>query len=191
MNIIEVIKNHQSVNNFSDRLVAAKKIDRIVRAVQFTPLGANQTPLKTLIVTKTSLKQKIRQAAEKVEKAYQHGAGNGNKDGGSGWQKPFLEEAPCLIVVCSLSGQPYQAASTWLAVGNLLRTAKVEGVGANCYAPTMPTFLSKVLNIPARYIPIAIVPVGYPADELFPKYDPAEERLFKNLFSGRFNWQES
>ena len=191
MNIIDMIKNHRSVKRFSKRPVDSDKINRIVNSVNFSPLGTDKIPLKTLVITKYDLKVKLRQAAEQVEKAYQHGIAkddNGSND--AKWEKPFLEEAPCLLVVCSLSGQPYQAATTWLTLGNLLMAAMKEGLGAMCYAPSMPTFLRKVLNTPPKYMPIAIVPVGYPADELFPSINPDEEKMFRNLFSGRFNWQK-
>ena len=189
MNIIDVIKTHQSVNCFSNRPVDSDKIDSIVKATFFSSVGTDKVPFKTVIVSKDKIKRKIRQAAEKIEKAYQHGAVNGNESNDSAWKKPFLEEAPSLIVICSLSGQPYKAATTWLTVGNLLRAASKEGVGVICYAPSMPTFLRKILNISMQYIPIAIVSLGYPADELFPRYNSDDEKMFKNLFTGRFNWQ--
>jgi hypothetical protein len=39
-------------------------------------------------------------------------------------------------------------------------------------------------------MPIAIIPVGYSAEELFPAVIDEDERKFRNLFSGRFNWQK-
>lgn len=190
MNIIDIIKNYRNVTHFSDRVIEADKIDRIVKSVNFSPLGSDTVPFKAIVVSKKSVKQKLRQAAEQVEKAYSHGAGNGDGANNSDWKKPFLEEASCLVVICSTAGQPYQAATTWLTLGNVLMAASEEGLGVLCYAPSMPTFLKKVLNLPPKYMPIAIVPLGYPADELFPVSNHEHEKMLRNLFSGRFRWQK-
>ena len=190
MNIIDLIKNYQNVTSFSNRAVDKEKIDRIIRAVRFSPVGADKIPLKTIVISKSEIKHKLRKTAEQIERAYQQGMDDKKNSSDSNWQKPFLEEAPYLVVICSLSGQPYQAATTWLSLGNLMMAAADEGLGSLCYAPSMPTFLRKVLDIPPKYMPIAIVPIGYSADELFPQYDPTKEKIFRNLFSGRFNWQK-
>jgi nitroreductase len=198
MNIIDIIKKRQSVSNFSDRPVEKDKIDRIVKAVEFSPMGTDNIPLKVIVVTKPTQKHQLRLAAEQVEKAYTQGASvfdenndNNNNNNGNEWKKPFLEEAPYLLVICSLSGQPYNAASTWLALGKVMMAATEEGLGSLCYTPSMPTFLRKVVNIASKYMPIAIVPVGYSADDLFPTLPPQEEKIFRNLFSGRFKWQKT
>lgn len=197
MNIIDIIKKRQTVTNFSSRPVEKDKIERIARSVEFSPRGSEKIPLKVIVVSNPKHKQQIRQQAEQVERAYTQGAsvfGEDNGDGhasGDDWKKPFLEEAPYLLVICSLSGQPYNAASTWLALGKVMMAASEEGLGSMCYSPQMPTFLRKVLNIAARFMPIAIIPVGYSADDLFPTLEPQEERIFRNLFSGRFNWQKT
>ncbi len=197
MNIIDIIKKRQTVSNFSSRPVEKDKIERITGAVEFSPMGSEKIPLKVIVVSKPKHKQQIRLQAEQVERAYTHGASVFGEDNGdepadsNGWKKPFLEEAPFLLVVCSLAGQPYNAASTWLALGKVMMAASEEGLGSMCYSPQMPTFLRKVLNIAARFMPIAIIPVGYSADDLFPTLEPQEEKMFRNLFSGRFNWQSA
>jgi len=197
MNIIEIIKKRRSVSNFSSQPVEKEKIDKLVKAVEFSPMGSDKLPLKVIVISKSRQKQQIRQAAEQVEKAYSHGASvfseserNDLFDDNHEWRKPFLEDAPYLLIICSLAGQPYNAASTWLALGKVMMAASEEGLGTLCYTPSMPTFLRKVINIAAGYMPIAIIPVGYSSDELFPSLKPEEEKIFRNLFAGRFNWQK-
>lgn len=197
MKILEIIKKRRSVTRFSIRTVEKEKIDRVVQAASYDPPEGQKAPIKIVVISGVEIKQKIRQTAEQIEKAYIQGAGNGNGDrelqlqlGETGWRKPFLEEAPYLIVACSLVGQPYQAASTWLALGRILLAASDEGLGSLCYTPPMPAFLRKVISIPSKYMPIAIIPVGYSAEELFPTIADEDERKFRNLFSGRFNWQK-
>lgn len=196
MNFFDLIKGHRSVRHFSGRPVAKEKIDKVVQAGLCVPVGADKAPLKLIVVSKHETKQKIRLEAEKIERAFKRGAG-GNNDLHSSkssiyelsWKMPFLEEAPCLIVVCGQSGQPYQAASTWLALGNMMLKANKEGLGSLCYSPTLNTFLRKILNIHPQFVPVAIVPLGYCAEGLFPRMPPEEEKVFKNLLGGRFRWR--
>jgi iodotyrosine deiodinase len=193
MNFFDIIKKHSSVNHFSDKPVAKEKIDNLVKTAMQSLNSNAKTSLKIVVVSNTKKKQDIRIAAEKVEKAYCVGAAYNEQspDGKptNSWQMPYLEEAPYIIVVCGQSGQPYWAASTWLALGNLLLAANHEGLGARCYTPTMATYLHRILNISPKFMPVAIVPVGYSAEELFPAFKPDEERALKNLFSGRYTWR--
>ncbi|OQX91666.1 MAG: hypothetical protein B6D58_06940 [candidate division Zixibacteria bacterium 4484_95] len=196
MNFYDLIKGHRSVRHFSGRPVAKEKIDRVIQAGLCVPLGADKAPLKLIVVYERETKQKIRLEAEKIERAFKRGAG-GNNDSHSSkssicksnWKMPFLEEAPCLIIVCGQSGQPYQAASTWLALGNMMLKANEEGLGSLCYSPTLNTFLRKILNIHPQFIPVAIMPLGYCAEGLFPRMPPEEEKVFKNILNGRFKWR--
>jgi nitroreductase len=193
MNFFDIIKKHSSVNHFSDKPVAKEKIDNLVKIALQTTNGNTKTSLKIVVVSNDKKKQEIRQAAEKVEKAYCVGTAVAEQPAESkpsnSWQMPYLEEAPYIIVVCGPSGQPYWAASTWLALGNLLLAANKEGLGARCYTPTMATYLHRILNIPPKFMPVAIVPIGYSAVDLFPAFKPEEERALKNLFSGRYAWR--
>jgi nitroreductase len=193
MNFFDIIKKHNSVSRFSNKAVPKDKIDRIVKASLQSNNGNAKTALKIVVVTNAKKKHDIRAAAEKVEKAYYFGAANNAQEPDAvkdtAWQMPFLEEAPYLVVVCGPSGQPYWAASTWLALGNLLLAANKEGLGSRCYTPTMATYLHRILNIPPKFMPVAIVPIGYSADDLFPVVAPEEERILKSLFSGRYVWR--
>ena len=192
MNFFEIIKKHKSVSRFSDKPVPKDKLERINKAAAQTNNGA-KSALRIVLVSNPRKRHDIRVAAEKVEKAYFMGAKMPNADSNevndSAWQMPFLEEAPHLIIVCAQSGQPYWAASTWLAVGNLILAANKEGLGTMCFAPTLATYLHRILNIPPRFIPVAVVPIGYSAEELFPIVKPEEEKILKSLFSGRYTWK--
>jgi nitroreductase len=125
--ILEIIKKRRSVGRFALRVVEKEKIDRVAKAACYDPPEGQKAPIKIVVISKIEIKQKIRQTAEQIEKAYIQGAGNGHGNrelelqlGETGWRKPFLEEAPYLIIACSLVGQPYQAASTWLALGRIM-----------------------------------------------------------------------
>jgi nitroreductase len=84
----------------------------------------------------------------------------------------FLEAAPVLIVVCVDRSQTYDRGveSGVLATGHLLLAAASRGLSAiflSAYAsgkPQVADGIRSILEIPAAFDPISIVPIGQPAE---------------------------
>jgi len=179
MNFIDLISNYRGTATFSRTPVPERTIRRAVSATH-----ANSGMLKVKTISDSQAKTKIRCEAERIERAYLYGAGNGNFSE-AGWRKPFLEEASHLVVFSSKMGQPYLAASTWLSVGNVIVAAASLGLGTICYAPTMPPLLRRPLDIPPGFMPIVILTVGYPGEELFADMWTDELNTICDLVRGR------
>ncbi len=108
--LIESTKLHQfmesrrSVRDFSTEPIALEVIENLIMTASTAPSGANKQPWVFCVVTNPLLKTQIRQAAEKEEfESY-----NGRMTPewledlaplGTDWRKPFLEDAPALIIV--------------------------------------------------------------------------------------------
>lgn len=94
---------------------------------------------------------------------------------GTGWEKPFLETAPYLLIVFKRSyefendGHKHQnyyvTESAGLACGFLLAAVHHAGLVALTHTPSPMNFLSRILNRPENEKPFLLIPVGYPADE--------------------------
>ena len=82
--------------------------------------------------------------------------------------KPFLSEAPYLILVFS---RGERVGSAWIAVGYLLLALEELGLGAVVCTPKNPGPAEELLNVPKDYKLQAILPVGYPAG-----FKPSNER---------------
>jgi len=54
------------------------------------------------------------------------------------WKKPFLTEAPILILVFGRIGEPYWVESTWLAIGFMLLAIQELGYSTLTYTPSKP-----------------------------------------------------
>lgn len=76
------------------------------------------------------------------------------------WEKPFLEEAPVLIVVLADRKAPYDRESTWLAIGYILLALEERGLASLTYTPTNPHAIARYLGVPMNYTLEAIIPVG-------------------------------
>lgn len=142
-----------------------------------------------ILVTDNKLKEKIRKEAERIEKNFHNKAPNKLKK----WlkeqkitsEKSFLTEAPALIVVASFTEAPYWLESTWISIAYILLYAESQNLGTLTYTPSDTTFLNKLLNVPEVYRPVAILPIGYPAEKPSPEKRPRKplgELAYRNKY---------
>jgi len=91
-------------------------------------------------------------------------------------QKPFIEEAPWIIVVFKRTYEYednvkfpnyYVAESVGLACGVLISAIHNAGLATLTYTPSPMAFLSKLLDRPENEKPFLLLPVGYAGDEAF------------------------
>ena len=98
------VSRRRSVRQFSDRTVPRDVVDACLRAAVSAASGANRQPWHFVVVTDPKTKRRIRLEAEAEERAFYHGRAPDDwlealAPLGTGEHKPFLEEAPCLIVI--------------------------------------------------------------------------------------------
>lgn len=172
----------RSIRNFSDQPVSREIIQNILKTASTAPSGAHKQPWSFAVVSSPAIKSEIRKAAEKEEYESYHGRMNETwledlKPMGTNWEKPFLENAPYLIVVFK---KPYELdqkgnkvnnyyvnESVGLACGFLLAAIHNAGLCALTHTPSPMNFLSKILKRLENERPYLLIPIGYPADEVY------------------------
>jgi len=169
----------RSVRDFSTRAVPREVIEDCILTAASAPSGANMQPWYFVAVSDASTKRRIRQAAEKDEYEFYHAeATEGWRDALSGlgtdYHKPFLEDAPYLIVVFAQSyhlsdeGEKvkhyYVRESAGIAVGMLIAAIHNAGLVTLPYTPPRTGFLNEMLGRPENERGFAVLPVGYPAE---------------------------
>src|SRR6266849_7500014 len=102
------IRRRRTVREFSDQPVAREVIENCLRAAGTAPNGANMQPWHFVVVSDPAIKQKIRVGAEKEEYEFYHRKApqewlDALAPLGTNEHKPFLETAPCLIVIFAQS----------------------------------------------------------------------------------------
>ncbi|MBC24239.1 MAG: hypothetical protein CMJ32_10035 [Phycisphaerae bacterium] len=181
----DAIRTRRSVRHFSTRNVSAETIRQLVAAASTAPSGAKKQPWKFVAISNPELKREIRLAAEQEEQAfYETRASETWKQDllplGTDPHKPFLEEAPWLIIIFKLMkddrGEPfsdkvyYVNESVGIATGFFLAAAHAAGLATLTHTPNPMRFLQKILNRSEHERPYMIIPVGYPAEKcLVPK----------------------
>ncbi|MGQ9460880.1 MAG: nitroreductase family protein [Candidatus Bathyarchaeaceae archaeon] len=187
--LLDLMKSRRSIRKYRKEPVPLEKIHRIMEAGRHAPSGANMQPWIYILVTDNKLKEKIRKEAEKIEKNFHNKAPNKLKK----WlkeqkitsEKSFLTEAPALIVVSGFTEVPYWLESTWISIAYILLYAESQSLGTLTYTPSDTSFLNKLLNVPEVYRPVAILPIGYPAEKPSPETRPRkslEEIAYENKY---------
>ena len=175
---LEMIKSRRTVRDFSEKNIPEGVIENAVRTAASAPSGANKEPWHFVIVKDPAVKKKIRVAAEKEEKEfYEHRAPDSWLEDlnqfKTDWHKPFLEEAPALIVVFRQSYRDlgstrkknyYVNESVGIASGFLLVALHNAGLVTLTHTPSPMGFLEKILKRPKNEKAFLLIPVGYPAE---------------------------
>ena len=169
--------NRRSIRDFSSEEIPEMVIKNVLKTAMAAPSGANKQPWKFVVVKDENIKKKIRIAAEKEEKKfYEHRATEEwlkdlNKFG-TDWNKPFLENAPALIIVFRQSYDNsgggkrknyYVNESVGIACGFLLMALQNAGLASLTHTPSPMGFLERILKRPKNEKAYLLIPVGFPA----------------------------
>ncbi len=177
-NFYESCNIRRTVREFSPESLPENLIEFLILTAGSAPSGANKQPWTFVVVRDPEIKRKIRIAAEKEEKI------NYEKRFteewlqdlfplGTDWRKPFLEEAPCLIVVFrqdygfrdgKKTKHYYVMESVGIAVGFLLAAIHNAGLVSLTHTPSPMGFLQDILERPKNEKPYLLIPIGYPKD---------------------------
>jgi iodotyrosine deiodinase len=167
----------RSIRSFSSESVSKEIIENIIMAASSAPSGAHKQPWTFCAISNPEIKSSIRKAAEKEEYDSYHGRMNEEwledlKTFDTNWEKPFLEDAPWIIVVFKQSygidpvGKKkqhyYVNESVGIACGFLIQAIHAAGLVTLTHTPSPMAFLSKILNRPENERPFLLLPVGYP-----------------------------
>lgn len=176
----EDIKRRRSVREFADRPVPGEIIEDCLRAAGTAPNGANMQPWHFVVVQDADVKKRIRKAAEEEEREfYERRAPDEWLEAlaplGTDQKKPFLEEAPYLIVIFAekygrtKDGDKvtnyYVKESVGIATGMLITAIHNVGLASLTHTPSPMSFLNEILDRPSNENPFLILVVGYPKDD--------------------------
>lgn len=170
----------RSARVFSSEPVPLEAVRNCIDAACTAPSGAHKQPWTFCLVTNPELRKGIRRAAEEEEYRNYNGRMSAEwlhdlEPFGTDHIKPFIEEAPALIVVFKQvhdtteegkRANYYVNESVGIAVGMLLTALHRIGLVALTHTPSPMGFLAEALNRPANERAFLNIPIGYPAPGL-------------------------
>jgi iodotyrosine deiodinase len=176
----EDIRRRHTVRDFTAKPVPRDIIETCLMAAGTAPNGANHQPWHFAVVgDNPELKARIREAAEKEERAFYAGKAGQEwlqalEPVGTDANKPFLEIAPWLIVIFGQrkgveNGVPrknyYVPESVNIAAGFLIAALHHAGLTTLTHTPNPMGFLTEVLGRPETEKPYILLVVGHAADD--------------------------
>ena len=171
------LRKRRTVREFSERPVSREILEHCLLTAGTAPSGANQQPWHFVVVSDPALKKRIREAAEAEEREFYGGRAPDEwlealSPLGTDENKPFLEEAPCLIVIFAQNHglradgskvkHYYVTESVGIATGMLIAAVHNAGLVSLTHTPSPMGFLNEILERPSHERASLILVVGYP-----------------------------
>lgn len=170
---ISNIFSRKSVREFSEKEISKSDLELIVRAGMAAPSARNLQPWAFVIITD-------RETMDFLAEALPHAK--------------MLKQANAAIVVCGdldkvspTSKKNYWVQDCSAATQNILLAAEAIGLGAVWtaafpYEERMKP-IQQCLNMPKNFLPLNIIPMGYPASDNKPKDKWNPENLYWDKFN--------
>lgn len=174
----EVVLHQRACRTFATRPVDDGLVERCLRAATHAPSAENRQPWVFVVLRDDEQRRRV---SALTRRAWREG-GRSHSEGRL--PAPLLDEvdrgaetgmdgAPVLVVVCgdrALGLEATLASSVYPATQNLLLAATALGLGSamTTLATLFAAELAGVLDLPETVVPMAVVPLGWPARPLGP-----------------------
>ncbi len=164
MDVIEAIRSFRSCQQYHSRPVPPEKLKSVLAAARLAPSQHNLQPWRFVVVQDDERKRLLAQASPRGK---------------------LMAEAPVVIVAFAveedipvtiggyISAYPLDVAR---AVDHLQLAAVAEGLGTNWIIEFNEEKVRTVLHVPEGIHPIAVIPIGYPAEANGGAKPPGEGR---------------
>ena|SRR5579871_2580874 len=167
---------------------------RVLEAATHAPSEENHQPWEFVVVRDAATRQAIGQVTQQVWEAFGREYARGQLTptffaAVDDWATGGLAAAPVHVVVCGNTERTPEAqlpSSIFPAVQNLLLSAIALGLGSlmSTLSVTDRAAFAPVLGLPDHIVPMALVPLGWPARALGPaSREPVEAHLHWDRWS--------
>lgn len=189
----EAIQQRRSIRKFAPDDVPEEIIDQLIESARLAPSGSNRQPWRFLIVRDAETRKKLREiclAQKFMEEAPVSIVCLGDLDSyAPSAVKQRRQEMEESGVTATLSGKfaepefrdmidahvtPREqlllnvTANTYIAIEHIVIMAAAMGLGTCWVGGFDRQGINQLFNLPANLIPVAVLPVGYPAGKIPP-----------------------
>ena len=185
--MLRTATSRKTARRFKAEPISEEDINYILETAIQAPSGSNAQPWRFMVVSDPDKKMKIREAAEKGERAFYESISEERKKGyeakGLSPAKPMLTKAPVLIVVLGDTTAPNYKPSVWVSIAYAILAIEEKGLATVTYTPSDPVLVTEAVMAPDNFLVESILPLGYSDD---PKMK--EERKSLSELAFRDKW---
>ncbi len=172
MDFLTLAKHRYSVRKFDARSVEQEKLDQILRAAQLSPTACNFQPQRILVLQSEESLAKLKKCTK------------------------YHFDAPTALLICydknvswkrNFDGDDSGVVDAGIVTTQMMLAAAELGLGTTWVGCFDPKTVCSEFKLPQNFVPVAILPLGYPATDAKPA--PAHESrvaLEKTVFYDSF-----
>jgi len=154
MSFLELAKKRYSVRGYKNMPVEKEKLMYVLEAARHAPSAVNKQPLHFIVITEPSLKNEIAES----------------------YPRDWFKTAPAIIAVCGhhaeswkrKDGKDHCDIDAAIAADHITLAAADIGLGTCWVCAFDAEMCHKALQLPEDQEVIALIPIGYPADDQQP-----------------------
>jgi len=156
MEFLDLIQHRYSVRSYKTAPVEDAKLAAVLEAARLAPTAANRQPIQLIVAH-------VKGREAELQRVY---------------QRRWFIQAPLVICACGISNQGwvrdvdgvnYTTVDVTIAMDHLILAAASLGLGTCWIAAFNPIAARQVFGLPEGVEPVALTPLGYPADQPSPK----------------------
>ncbi len=154
MDFYDVVTQRRSVRAYREKPVEKEKLQRVLQAARMAPSAANRQPVYFYVIRDAPTRRRLLEA----------------------YSQDWFAAAPVIVCACHRpreawhrrDGKSYADVDLAIAVEHLVLAATAEGLGTCWIGAFKPEKTREILDIPPELEPVAMTPLGYPAEEPAP-----------------------
>ncbi len=153
MDLLNLFKERYSCRKFSDRKVEQDKVDAVLEAARLAPTAVNSQPQRLYVLKSEASLNTLKECT------------------------PYHFDAPLAILVCydknvswkrNFDGSDFGNIDASIVAAQMMLEVTNLGLGTTWVGYFNPTVVVEKFELPENIVPVAIFPIGYPADDATP-----------------------
>ncbi|MGB7594072.1 MAG: nitroreductase family protein [Erysipelotrichaceae bacterium] len=174
MEFINLAKERFSHRAFSEQPVEKEKLDLILEAGRIAPTAGNYQPQRILVIQSDEAIAKLKLCT------------------------PCHYNATLILLVCyedisknPFTGEKIGEIDASIVTTHMMLEATELGLGTVWVGYFNPALIRTHFHLPENYIPVCLLPIGYPDDDAYPSpMHESRKPLEKTVFYNDFNFED-
>lgn len=155
MTFAELVAKRYSCRSYKSDPIAVDVLQSVLEAARMAPTAANRQPFRLIVIHTAERKDELKRV----------------------YARDWLTQAPIVICACGVldrgwvrsDGKIYNDVDVAIVMDHLIMAATDAGLGTCWIGAFNVAAAREVLGLPESVEPIALTPLGYPADQAAPK----------------------